>query len=236
VQGITHDIVDINGEVQKRVTEASFTQFKQEYNKFQINVTTKYGFENIIKNSGFLYGSTYFNKMQNDYDGVGEVHIMTDEDPWVLSGTRAANIRGGNFTTGTFGIRQEGFKLKPNTTYTLALTASSHRCKWRASITTKGWGQPAYLEGSKEGGKDPNNWDNLSYTFTTGTSSEDLSYCRLDLLVQNPNGHNAQAWFTNIRLVEGDYAPKWSPKSGETYSNKVTLDEDNFKLMFENGN
>ncbi|WP_124046087.1 phage tail spike protein [Clostridium perfringens] len=236
VQGITSDIVDINGEVQKRVTETSFTQFKQEYNKFQINVTTKYGFENIIKNSGFLYGYTYFNKMQNDYDGVGEIHIMNDEDPWVLTGTCAANIRGGNFSTGTFGLRQEGFKLKPNTTYTLALTASSHRCQWRASITTKGWGQLAYLEGIKEGGKDPNNWDNLSYTFTTGTSSEDLSYCRLDLLVQNPNGHNAQAWFTNIRLVEGDYAPKWSPKSGETYSNKVTLDEDNFKLMFENGN
>ncbi|MGU8438757.1 phage tail spike protein [Clostridium perfringens] len=235
VQGITRDIVDINGEVQKRVTETSFTQFKQEYNKFQINVTTKYGFENIIKNSGFLYGYTYFNKMQNDYDGVGEIHIMNDEDPWVLTGTCAANIRGGNFSTGTFGLRQEGFKLKPNTTYTLALTASSHRCQWRASITTKGWGQPAYLEGIKEGGKDPNNWDNLSYTFTTGTSSEDLSYCRLDLLVQNPNGHNAQAWFTNIRLVEGDYAPKWSPKSGETYSNKVTLDEDNFKLTFEDG-
>lgn len=231
----TNDLATIDGEVKKKLTKLEFTEFEQNYNNFKFNVTTKYGFENIIKNSGFLYGYTHFNIMQNDFDGTGEVHITPDNDPWVLSGTCAANIRGGNFTTGTYGLRQEGFKLKPNTTYTLALTASAHRCQWRASITTKGWGQPAYLEGSKEGGKDPNNWDEISYTFTTGPSNDDLSYCRLDLLVQNPNGHNAQAWFTNIRLVEGDYAPKWSPKSGETYSNTVILDDSNFRLAFENG-
>ncbi|XZH34391.1 phage tail spike protein (plasmid) [Clostridium perfringens] len=236
VQGITSDIVDINGEVQKRVTETSFTQFKQEYDGFKLGVTRNYGSKNLIKNSGFLYGSNHFYTITDNFDGNPVIDVWGDNSEWVLTGTKAICIRGGNFTRGACGIRQDQIKLKPNTKYTIAFTAASHRCKWRLSLNTNGWGQLVWTEGNSMGGKDPNKWDNRSITFLTGPDPNEITNCKLDLVIQNDKGGNTHGWFTNLMLVEGDYAPKWTPKAGESYSNTVIIDEDNFKLMFENGN
>lgn len=235
-EAIESSNLSTDSKLQNYISESSFTEFKQSYDGFKANVTKGYGV-NLIKNSGFLNGKKHFYDAEGDYfNGINrETTVVDDSNPWVLTGTKALQIHCDNFTEGWYGVRQEGIKLKPNTTYTLRFLASSHRCYWRARLYTKGWGLHVNLTSNSEGGKDPNKWDDKFFTFTTGSDSTDLDNCRVEFAIANQTSQNPYAWFTSIILVEGDYAPKWTPKMGETYSNKVTIDENDFRLAFENG-
>lgn len=216
-------------------TKTQFTEFKQTTENFQMKIQKGVGIENLIKNSGFLYGSNHYYHISDNFDGNGIIDVWDDSNDWVMSGTNAVAILGGNFTRGAFGIRQDQIKLKPNTRYTIAFSASSHRCKWRLSLNTNGWGQLVWTEGNSNGGKDPNNWDNRSITFITGTDPNEITNCKLDLVIQNDIGGNTHGWFTNLILCEGEITPKWSPKSGETYGNTINADTDGIRCDFENG-
>ena len=242
VNGITQRVSNtesrvntLNGQIQNATTKQEFTEFKQGYDNFTYNVSKNFGSKNLIRNSGFLYGYNYFYPITSNFDGHLDLDVWTDNSEWVVSDTCALVIRGGNFTKGACGARQDGIKLKPNTKYTIAFSAAAHRCKWRLSLNTNGWGQLVWVEGNSSGGKDPNNWDNKSITFTTGPSASEITNCKLDLVMQNRNANDPYAWFTNLILVEGDFAPKWTPMTGENYSNTVVIDKDKIKTMFEDG-
>ncbi|MDH2461409.1 phage tail spike protein [Clostridium perfringens] len=228
-------INSVDGKVNNATTRQEFTEFKQGYDNFKLDVSKNFGSKNLIRNSGFLYGYNYFYPMIYEFDGHLDLAVWTDSSEWVISDTCALTIRGGNFNRGCCGARQEGIKLKPNTKYTIAFSAAAHRCKWRLSLNTNGWGQLVWTEGNSTGGKDPNNWDNRSITFVTGPSASEITNCKLDLVMQNRNANDPYAWFTNLILVEGEFAPKWTPMSGESYSNTVIIDQDKVKTMFENG-
>lgn len=228
-------INSVDGKVNNATTRQEFTEFKQGYDNFKLDVSKNFGSKNLIRNSGFLYGYNYFYPMIYEFDGHLDLAVWTDSSEWVVSDTCALTIRGGNFNRGCCGARQEGIKLKPNTKYTIAFSAAAHRCKWRLSLNTNGWGQLVWTEGNSTGGKDPNNWDNRSITFVTGPSASEITNCKLDLVMQNRNANDPYAWFTNLILVEGEFAPKWTPMSGESYSNTVIIDQDKVKTMFENG-
>lgn len=228
-------INSVDGKVNNATTRQEFTEFKQGYDNFKLDVSKNFGSKNLIRNSGFLYGYNYFYPMTYEFDGHLDLAVWTDSSEWVVSDTCALTIRGGNFNRGCCGARQDGIKLKPNTKYTIAFSAAAHRCKWRLSLNTNGWGQLVWTEGNSTGGKDPNNWDNRSITFVTGPSASEITNCKLDLVMQNRNANDPYAWFTNLILVEGEFAPKWTPMSGESYSNTVIIDQDKVKTMFENG-
>ncbi|WP_283718803.1 phage tail protein [Clostridium perfringens] len=227
-------INSVDGKVNNATTRQEFTEFKQGYDNFKLDVSKNFGSKNLIRNSGFLYGYNYFYPMIYEFDGHLDLAVWTDSSEWVVSDTCALTIRGGNFNRGCCGARQDGIKLKPNTKYTIAFSAAAHRCKWRLSLNTNGWGQLVWAEGNSTGGKDPNNWDNRSITFVTGPSASEITNCKLDLVMQNRNANDPYAWFTNIILVEGEFAPKWAPMNGESYSNTVIIDQDKVKTMFEN--
>lgn len=235
VKGVKQDIVTVNGEVKKRVTEASFTEFKQSYDGFKANITKGYGGNNAIKNSGFLNGYAHYVITEYQWTGNNSsVNVWGPESEWVMNGTNALVIKGSNGPSGSYGVRQDNISLKPNTTYTLSGYAAAHRGKWRISLAKNDWVWLTSSRGNSAGGKNPLNWDRFTLTFTTGSDTENLKKCKLDLMLEEA-GNDAHAWFTSLVLNEGAFAPRWQPKMGETYSNKVTIDEDNFQLKFENG-
>lgn len=238
VKGVKQDIVTINGEVEKRVTEMSFTEFKQGYDGFKANITKGYGGNNSIKNSGFLSEKKYWTEINYNWTGSGQwTQVRDDNDAWILNGTKAITIMTGKGSAAgsAFGVRQEAIALKPNTTYTISGLASCRGCNWRVSLSRNDWFMMARVTGEKGGGKNPNDWDYFKITFNTGNiNSSLLTWCKLDLVMENAQD-NAHAYFTSLVLNEGEFQIKWQPKMGETYSNKVTIDEDNFQLKFENG-
>lgn len=226
--------VDKSLKIAKDDINNRFVQMKANLDGFKFNVSNGFGGENIIKNSGF-YGLDNYFRTEYQWTGHGQnVTWWKDNSEWVLNGTNALVINGFNAPTGVFGVRQEGFKLKPNTVYTLSGFASAHRGKWRINISANDWTWLTSATGNKTGGKDPNNWDRFVLTFTTPNNSNNLTYCHLDLMLSEA-GDNAFAFFTNLVLNEGAYAVPWQPNNYEFYGNVVTIDMDKLRCQFEDG-
>ena len=224
----------LNGQVQNAATKQEFTEFKQTSNNFQAKIEEGNGGNNLIVNSGFN-GLDGFSPVSYQWNGVNSsITWWKDNSEWVINGTNALVIQGTNGTHGSYGVRQEQIKLKPNTTYTLSGYAAAHRGKWRISIAQNDWAWIGSSRGCSSGGKNPKNWDRFVITFTTGPAADYLNNCKIDLMLEEAQ-NNAYAFFSNIMLNEGNFAMPWQPQNYELYGNNMVINKDKLRCTFEDG-
>ncbi len=225
----------LNGQVQNAATKHELTEFKQSTRDFQWKVEQGLAGNNLLRNSGFLNGYSHFYVTEYQWNGVNSsVNVWGDSSEWVMTGTNALVIRGTNGNRGAYGVRQDQIKLKPNTTYTLSGYAAVHRGTWRISLAQNDWGWIASSRGKSSGGKNPNNWDRFSITFTTGPAYDYLTNCKLDLMLEEAQ-NDAYVWFTNLVLNEGSIADKWQQFNNELYTSDMSFDTNGLYCSFSDG-
>ncbi len=220
-EAIESSNLSTDSKLQNYITEKSFTEFKQKNDKFMLDVKKTYGSPNKLKNSAFKNKLTGYSTWNSNLTLYGEF------------GCRVTANRTGNDIS--FGITTPYFDLEANKSYTVSFSIGSYY-----NINKLNY---IYLMGTQSGNislKVEVNWDasnveqhRLHFTFTTNQGYKNVC------LLLGYSGYVADTGYgftiNKLMLSEGTLPQNYNERTGEIYSNKVTIDEDDFKLAFENG-
>ncbi|MGU8551595.1 phage tail spike protein [Clostridium perfringens] len=223
------------------VSETVFDVFSDEI-KAEIN--QKATLNNIVRNGDFKGGTLHWwGEAPEEYFYWDVYHNYESYDFGRRSVLSMKNTHW--FGTEKRTYSSKCYEVQPHTDYTLNLhycvEKNIQECRVYVilSNTIEGTYEKVYTALTAVGGQQSRLFEDIPHTFkfnTLGYKYVWLSFNNLGI----KNGANWQEhhWFmvSDISIYKGDIgAIPFVPHENELYSNKVTIDKENFKLAFENG-
>lgn len=244
VNGITNDLVDINGEIQKRLTKEEFTEFKQTENGFKLTIEERINLRNIVLNGNLEGGTLHWWGEPTEEWFYWDVY--KNYESYGFNGRNVLSLKNVHYYNNEKrAYSAKCYPVEPNTDYTLnfhyCVEQNIQECRVYVilSNTEEGTYEKVYTALIAQGGQQSNTSKDIPHSFKFNTLGYKYVWLSFNNLGMKP-GSNWQEyhWFNlaDIAIYKGDVGPvKFIPNSKELYSNKVTIDKDNFKLEFEDG-
>ncbi|MDM0517645.1 phage tail protein [Clostridium perfringens] len=245
VKGITSDIANINGEVKKRLTKEEFTEFKQTENSFKLTIEERINLRNIVPNGKFEGGTLHWWGEPTEEWFYWDVY--KNYDSYGFNGRNVLSLKNVHYYNNEKrAYSAKCYPVEQNTDYTLnfhyCVEQNIQECRVYVimSNTEEGTYERVYTALIAQGGQQSDTRKDIPHTFKFNTGQYKYVWLSFNNLGMKP-GSNWQEyhWFNiaDVAIYKGDVGPvKFIPNSKELYSNKVTIDKDNFRLTFENGN
>lgn len=224
------------------VSETVFDVFSD---GIKAEINQKATLNNIVRNGNFKGGTLHWwGEATEEYFYWDVYHNYESYD---FGGRSVLSMKNTHwFGTEKRTYSSKCYEVQPHTDYTLNLhycvEKNIQECRVYVilSNTIEGTYEKVYTALTAVGGQQSRLFEDIPHTFkfnTLGYKYVWLSFNNLGI----KNGANWQEhhWFmvSDISIYKGDIgAIPFVPHENELYSNKVTIDKDNFRLTFENGN
>ncbi|MDK0716669.1 phage tail protein [Clostridium perfringens] len=224
--------------------ESKLTKFELEDDKIKFLVEERANIRNIVRNGNFKGGTLHWwGEATEEYFYWDVYHNYESYD---FGGRSVLSMKNTHwFGTEKRTYSSKCYEVQPHTDYTLNLhycvEKNIQECRVYVilSNTIEGTYEKVYTALTAVGGQQSRLFEDIPHTFkfnTLGYKYVWLSFNNLGI----KNGANWQEhhWFmiSDVAIYKGDVGTvKFIPHSNELYSNKVTIDKENFKLSFENG-
>ncbi|HHD2787574.1 TPA: phage tail spike protein [Clostridium perfringens] len=223
------------------VSETVFDVFSD---GIKAEINQKATLNNIVRNGNFKGGTLHWwGEATEEYFYWDVYHNYESYD---FGGRSVLSMKNTHwFGTEKRTYSSKCYEVQPHTDYTLNLhycvEKNIQECRVYVilSNTIEGTYEKVYTALTAVGGQQSRLFEDIPHTFkfnTLGYKYVWLSFNNLGI----KNGANWQEhhWFmiSDVAIYKGDVGTvKFIPHSNELYSNKVTIDKENFKLSFENG-
>lgn len=223
------------------VSETVFDVFSD---GIKAEINQKATLNNIVRNGNFKGGTLHWwGEATEEYFYWDVYHNYESYD---FGGRSVLSMKNTNwFGTEKRTYSSKCYEVQPHADYTLNLhycvEKNIQECRVYVilSNTIEGTYEKVYTALTAVGGQQSRLFEDIPHTFkfnTLGYKYVWLSFNNLGI----KNGANWQEhhWFmvSDISIYKGDIgAIPFVPHENELYSNKVTIDKENFKLAFENG-
>lgn len=223
------------------VSETVFDVFSD---GIKAEINQKATLNNIIRNGNFKGGTLHWwGEATEEYFYWDVYHNYESYD---FGGRSVLSMKNTHwFGTEKRTYSSKCYEVQPHTDYTLNLhycvEKNIQECRVYVilSNTLEGTYEKVYTALIAYGGQQSKIFDDVPHSFNFNT--ENYKYVWLsfnNLGMKQGSNWQEHHWFmiSDVAIYKGDVgAVKFIPHSNELYSNKVTIDKENFKLAFENG-
>lgn len=220
-----------------------FNTFTRDLDGFKFEITQKANVQNIVYN-GALRGG-YMHWSGHGTSGTGFWwDVYTNQTDYDLKGRNAIATKNTNSFPNEKSVwSAKCYRLEKNKDYTICFhyvaEKNIERVKAYAvfSNTEAGDYAKAIEILNKTGGSQSQTYDDIPHYFTFNSGEYEWIWLRFDNDGMKPGVNvNEFCWFyiADIAIYKGKTGPiPFVPHKDELYSNRVTIDRDNFKLVFE---
>ena len=225
--------------------ESKLTKFELEDDKIKFLVEQRANIRNIVPNGNFEGGTLHWWGEPTEEWFYWDVY--KNYESYGFNGRNVLSLKNVHFyNKEKRAYSAKCYPVEQNTDYTLnfhyCVEQNIQECRVYVilSNTLEGTYEKVYTALIATGGEQSDTRNDVPHSFKFNT----LGYKYVWLSFNNfgmKQGSNWQEyhWFNiaDVAIYKGDVgAVKFMPNSKELYSNKVTIDKDNFRLTFENGN
>lgn len=234
----------LNGEVGRRVLKTDFADFEHKYNGFKFEVGQRANVQNIVENGNYKGGVLHWwGEPTEEYFYWDVYHNYESYDFAGRSVLSMKNVHW--FGTEKRTYSSKCYEVQPHTDYTLNLhycvEQNIQECRVYVilSNTLEGTYEKVYTALTAYGGQQSRLFEDVPHTFKFNTLGYKYVWISFNNLgIKNGADWQEHHWFmvSDVAIYKGDVgAIPFIPHKNELYSNKVTIDKDNFKLTFEDG-
>ena len=234
----------LNGEVGRRVLKTDFADFEHKYNGFKFEVGQRANVQNIVENGNYKGGVLHWwGEPTEEYFYWDVYHNYESYDFAGRSVLSMKNVHW--FGTEKRTYSSKCYEVQPHTDYTLNLhycvEQNIQECRVYVilSNTLEGTYEKVYTALTAYGGQQSRLFEDVPHTFKFNTLGYKYVWISFNNLgIKNGADWQEYHWFmvSDVAIYKGDVgAIPFIPHKNELYSNKVTIDKDNFKLTFEDG-
>ncbi|MDM0457124.1 phage tail protein [Clostridium perfringens] len=224
--------------------ESKLTKFELEDDKIKFLVEERANIRNIVRNGNFKGGTLHWwGEATEEYFYWDVYHNYESYD---FGGRSVLSMKNTHwFGTEKRTYSSKCYEVQPHTDYTLNLhycvEKNIQECRVYVilSNTIEGTYEKVYTALTAYGGQQSKIFNDVPHSFKFNT--ENYKYVWLsfnNLGMKQGSNWQEHHWFmvSDVAIYKGDVGTvKFIPHSNELYSNKVTIDKENFKLAFENG-
>lgn len=234
----------LNGELGKRLLKTDFTKFEQGYDKFKFEVAERANVQNVVRNGNLKGGTLHWWGEATEEWFYWDVY--KNYDSYGFNGRNVLSLKNVHYYNNEKrAYSAKCYPVEPNTDYTLnfhyCVEQNIQECRVYIilSNTEEGTYEKVYTALIAQGGQQSDTRKDVPHSFKFNTLGYKYVWISFNNLGMK-QGSNWQEyhWFNiaDIAIYKGDVgAIPFISHKDELYSNKVTIDKDNFKLEFEDG-
>ncbi|SQB24264.1 KID repeat-containing protein [Clostridium perfringens] len=234
----------LNGELGKRLLKTDFTKFEQGYDKFKFEVAERANVQNVVRNGNLKGGTLHWWGEATEEWFYWDVY--KNYDSYGFNGRNVLSLKNVHYYNNEKrAYSAKCYPVEAYTDYTLNfhynVEQNIQECRVYVimSNTEEGTYEKVYTALVAQGGQQSDTRKDVPHSFKFNTLGYKYVWISFNNLGMK-QGSNWQEyhWFNiaDIAIYKGDVgAIPFIPHKDELYSNKVTIDKENFKLAFENG-